>query len=300
MRLIIIFILIVAAVFIFGALFSLPLYACLTLVSDVSFQQAVHFSILLTALLPGVYYLYASRQLAKLLAWDRGFRAGQKSVLAAFAVGMLILIIIELCLSLLGMRQPDPDLGDGWARFLEVAIKAIITGCIVGIMEELLYRGAIFTGLARYGNYLIALILTSLLYGAVHFIDFPPLPAGSDITWLSAFTVLAGGFNQFNDPLILDSLLSLTLLGLLFGLLRWHSGNIISCTCLHAGIVSANKIFSYATDYRPGSKYEFLVNSYDHQTGILASFWLLLACLLYYFLVMKKSYPQISAKQPVD
>lgn len=300
MRLIIIFILLIAAVFLTGALFSFPLYSCLTPVSDVSYQQAVHFSILLAGLLPGIYYLSSSQQLSDMLGRGNALSANLKTLGTGFAAGLAILFSIELCLFLLGMRQADPDLGAGIARILGVVIKALVTGCIVSVTEETLFRGAIFTGLTRFGNNLTALILTSLLYGAVHFIDFPPLPAGTDITWLSGFAVLAGAFNQFTDPGILDSLSSLIMLGLLFGLLRWHSGNIILCSGLHAGIVFTNKIFSFATDFRPGGPFTFLVNNHDHQTGILASFWLLLFCLLYYFLVMKKNRAQTPVIQPDD
>ena len=141
LRPIFIFLLIIAAVFLSGALLSFPFYSCLTLMIDISFPQAVHFSILLTGLLPGIYYLYASRQLAKLLAWDSGPGSGLKSVSAAFAAGMAVLIIIELSLYLLGMRQADPDLGNGIFKFMRVIIKAGVTGCIVGATEEILYRG---------------------------------------------------------------------------------------------------------------------------------------------------------------
>ena len=194
----------------------------------------------------------------------------------------------------------DPDLGNGIFKFMRVIIKAGVTGCIVGATEEILYRGAIFTGLARYSNYLLALIISSLFYGAVHFIDFPPLPAGTAVSWLSGLGVLAGAFHQFTDPQILDSLFALTVLGMLFGLLRWHSGTIISCAGLHAGIVAANKIFSYATDFRPGSHYAYLVNSHDHQTGILAGIWLLLLCGCYYYFVMKKHRPHRSTIRAGD
>lgn len=300
MRPILIFILVIAAVFLTGALLSWPFYFCLSLLLDISYPQAVHFSILLTGMLPGIYYLHATRQLAGLLGRGRGFRVNLKSILVAFAAGAAILAGIELCLYLLGMRQADPDLGNGTLKFMRVIIKAGIVGCIVGLTEELLYRGVIFTGLARYCNRLPALIVTSLFYGAVHFIEFPPLPAGTAVNWLSGFSVLANAFHQFGNPRILDSLFALTLLGLLFGLLRWHSGTIIACAGLHAGIVAANKIFSYATDYRPDSPYACLVNSRDHQTGILAGLWLLLLCGCYYYFVMKKRHPHGPAIQLDD
>ena len=300
MRPLIIFISIVAAVFLAGAVLSYPVYTGLVSIIHISYRQTLHFTILLTALLLAVGYLYAARVLAPILGWHNRFGETLRSLGAGLAAGLALLSLIELCLYLLGMRQADPALGNGTAPFLLALLKALLIGCIVGFTEEVLYRGAIFTGLARYSNSLTALIVSSLFYGAVHFIQFPPLPAGTGASWTAGLHILAGAFNQFTDPLVLDSLFSLILLGLLFGLLRWRTGNIILCTGLHAGIVTANKIYSYATDFKPGSAHAYLVNGHDHLTGVLASFWLLLAGLFYYFLCMKENPPARSAKQPED
>ena len=277
--------------FLAGAVLSYPVYIGLAALTHLSYRQSVHFTILLIGLLLAIGYLYATRGLTPILGCNNRFRVNLRSLAVGLGAGLALLSIIELCLYLLGMRQADPALGNGTAPFLLALLKALLIGCIVGFTEEVLYRGAIFTGLARYSNYLTALIVSSLFYGAVHFIHFPPLPAGTAVTWTTGLHILAGAFYQFTDPLILDSLCSLTLLGLLFGLLRWQTGNIILCTGLHAGIVTANKIYSYATDFKTGSGHAYLVNNHDHLTGALASFWLLLAGLFYYFLVMKKSNP---------
>ena len=281
------FLLIITAIFLAGALLAYPLYICLKLLATIEFHKVVHYSILLTGLGLGLYYLHATDLLAEMLGQGVHVSSNLRRLVLGYAAGVTILLLVEGSLALLGMRQPDPDLGNGLPALLLAVLKALLVGSTVGLTEEILYRGAIYTGLARYTSQLAALIISALFYGAVHFIDFPELPAGSEINLLSGLTMLTGAFRNFFDPFILDSLLSLTLLGVLFGLLRRYSGNIILCIGAHAGIVTVNKICSYATDYTAGSPYAFLVNAYDHQTGLLASFWLALACLFYYLLMMR-------------
>ena len=288
-RPLLIFLLVIMAVFLFGALLAFPLYSCLALLAAIDFHKVVHYSILLTGLGLGLYYLQSTGMLAGMLGFDARVSSNLRGLAWGYAGGLAILLLLELSLALLGMRQPDPDLGNGLPALLLAVLKALITGLAIGLTEEILYRGAIFTGLARYTNHFTALLVSACFYGAVHFIEIAELPAGAAPTWSSGLTMLAGAFTQFTDPSILDSLLSLTLLGVLLGLLRWHSGNIIVCIGTHAGIVTVNKVFAYATDYQPGSPYAFVVNTYDHLTGAVASFWLTLACLLYYLLIIRRT-----------
>ena len=281
------FVAIIVAVFITGTVLSYPLYLFISSVSDAGLHKSVHYSILLTGLCACIIYLHKTQALAALFGSANTRKQNLKLISAGFAAGLVILLIIESSLIGLGLRQPDPDLGEGLVKFIVAVIKAVVTGFIVSFMEESLYRGGIFTGLARYTNFITALLITSIFYGAVHFIDFPEPVSGSVISWSTSFGILSQGFMQFSDPLILDSVFSLALLGLLFGMMRWRTGNLMLCTGAHAGIVTANKIFSYSTDYKSGSPYEFLVNSYDHQTGLLASTCLIIACLIYYYRWMK-------------
>ena len=284
---IILFFVIVAAIFLAGTLFAYPLYGLASPFLDAGLDKAVHYGIQLTALAIGIIYLRQAGLLQTLAGTGLGRRQASRSLLAGFAAGIVILLLLELSLGLLGMRQADPDLGAGFTSLLLAIVKAVFTGLLVAVIEEFLYRGAIYTGLVRYSSVFTALLVSSLFYGAVHFIDFQPLPEGMTAGWGTAFHILANAFAGFTDPLILDSLLSLVLLGLLLGLVRWRTGSLVACIGLHAGIVAVNKVASYATDYRPGSDFAMLVNTYDHQTGVVASAWLLLACALYYKLQVR-------------
>lgn len=288
MRPILVLAAVIAAVFITGALLSYPVYLLFSYTTDTGFSKALHYSTLLTGLALGLYYLKVTDTAKSVFGLERGYRDNAGELFSGFLAGLVILMTVETSLYILDMRQADPGLAQGFMMFLFTVLKAVVTGIAVGLLEESLFRGAIYTGLARHATNLTALLVTSLLYSAVHFIDFPELPVNEPANWTTGFMLLAGSLDRFADPMVLDSFLTLAVLGLLLGMMRWHTGNILLCTGVHAGIVTINKIFSYATDFRMGSPYEFLVNAYDHQTGHLATFWLLLVCLLYYFLYMKR------------
>jgi len=279
-RLLLVFLLLITAVFLIGALLAYPLFLCLAPFTGIGFHKVLHYAIVLTGLVLCLYYLHATRKLTDMFGAGLGYRANLKTLGLGFATGAAVLFLVELCVSGLGMRQPDPDLANGTPALLLAILKALLTAITVAVSEEVIYRGAIYTGLARYRTPLTALFISALFYSAVHFIDIQPLAAGTAVTWLTGPGLLTGAFYQFTDPFIIDASFSLILLGIFFGLLRRYTGNILMCIGAHAGIVTINKIFSYLTDYQAGTPYAYLVNAYDHQTGLLASCWLALACLL--------------------
>ena len=279
-RLLLVFLLLITTVFLIGALLAYPLFLCLAPFSGIGFHKVLHYAIVLTGLALCLYYLHATRKLSVMFGAGLGHRANLKTLGLGFATGAAVLLLVELCVAVLGMRQPDPDLANGTPALLLAVLRALLAGITVAVSEEVIYRGAIYTGLARYRTPFAALFISALFYSAVHFIDIQPLPAGTAVTWLTGPTQLAGAFYQFTDPFILDALFSLILLGIFFGLLRRYTGNLIMCIGAHAGIVAINKIISYITDYQAGTPYAYLVNAYDHQTGLLASCWLALACLI--------------------
>ena len=208
----------------------------------------------------------------------------RRQFLSGFCAGILILISVEITLYLLGMRQPDPDLQAGTTALLMAVLKALLSGLLVGLIEELTYRGAILEGFMRHSLPTFALLLSSLLYAAVHFIELPDTDPQSGIHWYSGVLLLGRGFHAFQDPGIWDSFTTLFLLGLLLCLVRLRTGNLVACIGLHAGIVTLSKVLAFATDYREGSPWAYLINLPDQPNGHLASGYLLLCLMLYHYL----------------
>lgn len=287
MRAIIVFILVISAILIAGSLLAYPLYLLLSPFTDLGFHKYVHFSILLGGLALCIYYLKASDQ-QTVFGLRQPLRERRQIFVKSVLLGIFILLVVECLLYALGMRTLDPRLiNDGVSGFTIAVIKGLVTGILVGVIEETIYRGAIFSGLQKYSNTLIAVVCSSLFYASVHFIEFTDVPTGTVINPLDGFAMLTSGFFMFSDPLIYDSFITLFILGVLFCLVRIRTGSIVACIGLHAGIVAMNKIMNYSTDYKAGSNLEFLINDYDKLNGWLASACLLIACVLFYHSISK-------------
>lgn len=269
--------------FVCGALLSLPVYKLLQIFTDVPFHKVTS---QLTSFC-GLVFIFLYLKLNNIL--DRttaGFNLKQvpiiREVTSGATVGIVIMFVLIMLYLFLGMHEPEPELDINLEFVVVLLIKAILTGVMVALIEETLYRGALLGGLARTTNMSTAIIVSSVVYSAVHFIKYPQVPADAEVGWATGPELLYGAFSRFQDPAILDSFLALFAFGVLLALVRLNKGNIIQCMGIHAGVVMAIKIINDLTDYVPGNHYEYLVNRYDHLLGYLAMGWLFIIIALYY------------------
>ena len=281
-QILLLFVFIILA-FICGAVLSFPLYKLLQIFTDIPFHKITSQLSSLCGLAFIFLYLRFNNILNKTTA---GFNLAQVSIkreiFTGMAIGMMIILVLVVVLLILGIHQPEQELHSSLNTIFLVLIKAILSGVMVALFEETLYRGALLGGLSRTTNVLAAIFISSAIYSAVHFIKFPRVPDGTDINWLTGFVILSDSFHRFTDPAIVDSFLALFAFGVLLALVRLNRGNIIQCMGIHAGVVIAIKIINQLTDYAPGNNYEFLVNRNDHLLGYLALFWLIIIIAVYY------------------
>src|SRR3972149_2497199 len=281
-QILLLFVFIILA-FICGAVLSFPLYKLLQIFTDIPFHKITSQLSSLCGLAFIFLYLRFNNILNKTTA---GFNLAQVSIkreiFTGMAIGMMIILVLVVVLLILGIHQPEQELHSSLNTIFLVLIKAILSGVMVALFEETLYRGALLGGLSKTTNVLSAIIISSAIYSAVHFIKFPRVPDGTDINWLTGFVILSDSFHRFTDPAIVDSFLALFAFGVLLALVRLNRGNIIQCMGIHAGVVIAIKIIRESTDYAPGNNFEFLVNRHDHLLGYLALFWLIFIIAVYY------------------
>ncbi|MCZ6525913.1 MAG: CPBP family intramembrane metalloprotease [Gammaproteobacteria bacterium] len=288
MRSIIFFIIIIISALLIGALASYPSYMLVSLLTEARFHKLVSHTTLLSGLLLSLFYLKLCG-----VSFKDAFCTGIKrqnvwrDIVVSFSAGALILIAVESCLLSLAIHQPDPVITYQWTVLLKILIKSLLSGLVVALIEETIFRGALLGGLARQTNVMTALIISALIYAAVHFIKYPAPAADVDIAWFTGLEMLSHAFSRFADATIIDAFTTLFTLGLLLGLIRLRTGNIIQCIGLHAGIVTIHKMAAYLTNYHPGKPYDFLVNAYSSQFGYLATACLSLAIILYYIFFMK-------------
>ena len=281
-QILLLFVFIILA-FICGAVLSFPLYKLLQIFTDIPFHKITSQLSSLCGLAFIFLYLRFNNILNKTTA---GFNLAQVSIkreiFTGMAMGMMIILVLVVVLLILGIHQPEQELHSSLNTIFLVLIKAILSGVMVALFEETLYRGALLGGLSKTTNVLSAIIISSAVYSAVHFIKYPRVPADAEVGWTTGLELLSRAFSRFQDPAIIDSFLALFAFGVLLALVRLNKGNIFQCMGLHAGVVIAIKIINQLTDYAPGNNYEFLVNRNDHLLGYLALFWLIIIIAVYY------------------
>lgn len=142
--------------------------------------------------------------------------------------------------------------GRGWNTALDMhrwgrhVVGAIGTALVVSLLEELLFRGAIFSALRRTGSFVRAAAISSSLYAFVHFLQRPTDPMVIDAT--SGFTTLAqmlGGFLEWH--LLVPGWITLLLAGWILALGRERTGHLAFSMGVHSGWIFWLKSYGFTT-----------------------------------------------------
>ena len=283
MRQIILLVAFIVLALLCAAVLSFPVYKFLQIFTDIPFHKVTSQLSSLCGLVFIFLYLRFNGILNKTTA---GFNLTNTpimhDILTGMTAGIMIMLVLVVVLLTIGTHHLEPDLHFNLKFIFLVLVKAILSGVFVALIEETLYRGALLGGLSQTTNILTAVVLSSIIYAAVHFIKFPQVPANVDINWITGLLILSDSFYRFGDIEILDSFFALFTFGVLLALVRLNKGNIIQCMGLHAGVVFAIKIINELTDYVPNNNFEFLVSRHDHLLGLLATAWLFAIIVVYY------------------
>ena len=100
--------------------------------------------------------------LARHNAWRRHIAVG-------LLVGLVSLFLVQAAAFALGYRVPDRDHEFSIALLGQTIVKGLGTAVAVGILEEVLFRGALFHCLLRRSGRAMSVGLTSVLFAVVHF-----------------------------------------------------------------------------------------------------------------------------------
>ena len=131
-------------------------------------------------------------------------------------------------------------------------ITALSSAIVVAVLEEVLFRGALFGALRRILPWPSALLLSSVFFAALHFLQ-RPVPA-EEISWNAGLALLPRMLGGFADPrMLIPSLLTLTLAGLLLGLVYQKTGNLYCSIGMHAGWILWQKTYGFLTRDANGS-----------------------------------------------
>ncbi|MDB6055872.1 MAG: hypothetical protein JWN25_3395 [Verrucomicrobiales bacterium] len=121
-----------------------------------------------------------------------GFKTQFRLFLQGACIGLATLLGLGALLLLFGAR----DFGTLTAKDVITAVlSATLTGILVGCMEELLFRAALFQSLYRSSSYWPAVIVSSGVYALFHFFSKPAPPA--EVHSWTGFLILGGMLKGF-------------------------------------------------------------------------------------------------------
>jgi membrane protease YdiL (CAAX protease family) len=167
-----------------------------------------------------------------------------------FLLGLVSLAIVAGLALASGARRLNPV--DAPMVLGEKILGISLTAVVVAVLEELLFRGAVFGALRKFFNWVFALVLSSMIYAIVHFMQ--PAETAGGVTWLSGLELLPRLLRGFGDlHAIVPGFFNLTLAGLLLGLAYQRTGNLYFSIGLHSGWIFWLKSYGMFTTGAAGA-----------------------------------------------
>ncbi|MFT5447948.1 MAG: membrane protease YdiL (CAAX protease family) [Gammaproteobacteria bacterium] len=195
-------------------------------------------------------------------------------VLLGFVYGLLSLGAVCVLVYLSEVRVLRPDLSMHPGYWLRVVTGALIAAISVSLLEELWFRGGLFTLLSRLGGLSWALMGGSVLYAGAHFLDVPDGPGSEHLSSSESLGILDAAVRNIFQSKNLDSFVALLIAGITLAVVRMRQGDAAVCIGIHIGWVLTIKVFKKVTGLSGELPDLRLVGQYDSVIG-----WLAAACL---------------------
>ncbi len=271
------------AICIVGCLLAYPIY----IISGANFERIVSRTILILAVL----LFYPTCRLLDINSYSSlGFSREHvtQTAIRSWLLGFIMLAPISILFLSCGFRLWE-SAPQSLLEPLAIFASAIVSACIIGLIEETLFRGLLQSQLSAAMNSLWAIIIVSIVYSSVHFLQAPDFDSSNSIHWYSGFILLSSAFANFsNAGMFLDAWIALFLAGIFLSLVRLRTNNILWCIGIHAGWVTHIKVFKDFTDRDNSVQCGQFASSYDNFIGELSAIWILLILFVWALIHFRK------------
>lgn len=157
-----------------------------------------------------------------------------------FLTGLAVLALFTVLQLLMG--NASVSLRDlSWQRWGYKIVSCIGGALLIGIMEEFFFRGFIFTSLRDKlfrGSVPFAMVVTSLFYAAVHFVNIRKPVISQDPGFLDSLKMIAAPIQSFADwHAVWPAFIGLFLFGMVLNYCVVRTRSLYASIGLHAGAV---------------------------------------------------------------
>ena len=205
--------------------------------------------------------------------FEAGFKRSRtmyRDLIRGSTLGFISLALFVFWVIVAGNREWVPH--HQLKQILLHILQSVGAAVVVGVLEELLFRGVVFGVLRRSYGFLFSGVLSSVLYAMVHFFLKPAAPASVGAwTGFEMLVRMASGFADLSA--LLPSFLNLTLAGFVLSALRERTGALWMSIGLHGGWIFWLKSYAFLTQPRPSTFVSFWGSS------ALIDGWFAFACL---------------------
>ena len=258
-------------------------------VIDAEFEKIVSRGILIAAVL----LFYPAYKLLKIKSLEYlGFYSNNKSstLVRAWLIGIAMLVPLSVFYVACGYRELDSAAISNYPVLVQTLALAIVSGFVVALIEETLFRGLLQTELTNLLRPLLAILLVNFLYASVHFLEVSNLATTQRPDWSTGFNVFFSSFSQLGQPsAIWDSWLALFTAGIFLSVIRLRTNNLFWCIGIHAGWVAHIKTIKAYSDRNIDASCGILVGEYDKFIGELSTVWILAVLAIWGITVYRNS-----------
>ena len=208
-------------------------------------------------------------------------------VFKSLVFGIVLMMPALLTMLLLDMREliGAPLSALQWVR---LSLSGLITGLTISLIEETFLRGAMQFAITRESGARLAIVLTSLVYAATHFLGRYRV-AATDVNAGSGLDMLAYALADFARPYhFIDAFLCLVAIGVMLGMVRAYTGNIAACIGLHTGWVAVIYVVHETSRREPGSPLRWMLSDVNGFLGWLVLAWTVVIGVGLYFWYRKR------------
>lgn len=200
-----------------------------------------------------------------------------------FGLSFLVLLPAFFALNALGVHSIDYSKTWTFLWILKKIGVAFGLALLIGLLEEIVFRGLLLTSLRKYLSALAAILLSSIYYAALHFLDCKSPVLENSPTLQGSFELLGAAYQNMFALQNPTAFLALWSVGLFLGVLRWRGEiNLAVCIGCHTGWVTLIRMIKSTSQVHLDSPYAFLVSHYDGIIGLLVTGWLIFILIIYF------------------
>lgn len=199
--------------------------------------------------------------------------------------GLSFLVLLPVFFALYGLKVHSVDLTKAWTFGWLIKKIGIAFGLalLIGIVEESIFRGLLLTSLRKYLPAFSAVLISSIYYAGLHFLDSKSPVTSETMTFNGSFTLLGEAYHNVFALQEWTAFLALCSVGLFLGVLRsLDEINLAVCIGCHTGWVTLIRMSKSTFNADFNSPYAFLISHYDGVIGLLVAGWLVFILAIYF------------------